>query len=565
MLENNQREPRIAYFSMEIAIKNSIKSFSGGLGVLAGDTLKSAADLEIPVVAVTLLNKDGYFKQKISEKGHQVELQDQYDTSELELAGTSTVKIGADKVRIKIWRYSLVGRTGYTVPVYFLDSDCGENKDKYKNLTGKLYGGDNRYRLMQEIILGRGGVRALRALGMDKIKKYHLNEGHAALATLELFSDLKPKPFSSSPADIHKRSKEIRESIVFTTHTPVAAGHDVFSLDLVRELQPDFPYNIPELITDRKLNMSRLAAYFSSYINGVSKKHGEVSREIFPGYEIDFITNGVHSETWTGPDFKNLFDKHIPSWRSNNLSLRNALKIPNREIWNAHQSAKERLVRYIEEKTEKILSKEVFTIGFARRFATYKRPDLIFEDIERLLEINDKVGKIQIIYAGKAHPHDGMGKEKIRKVNEVIKKNEDKIGLVFLENYDMEIAKLLVAGVDLWLNNPIPPKEGSGTSGMKAAHNGVPQLSTKDGWWLEGFIPQKTGWSIGIEDKNQNPQERWRRDAEDIYKKLASEIIPTYYKRRGKWIEIMKNCISTNGSYFNSERMLFEYIRKAYL
>ena len=563
--ENYNSGAKIAYFSMEIAVKNSIKSFSGGLGILAGDTLKSAADLEIPMVGITLLNDQGYFQQVINEDGWQEEMPDSYNKSELEEVAQTYTYIGRDKVQIKAWRYKIEGQSGHTVPVYFLDTDLDGNKEEYRYLTGKLYGGDDRYRLMQEIILGRGGVKLLEELKCAEIKRYHLNEGHAALATIELLSQLKPKPFTLSTKSIEDRANEIREKCVFTTHTPVKAGHDSFSLDMIKELQPDFPYKLSELLTNNKLNMSRLAAYFSSNINGVSKKHGEISRKMFPDYNINSITNGVHSPTWTSPKFKDLFDQFIPDWRKRGGDLRNVLTIDTDKIWEAHKKNKNRLFEYIKKETGKELNPEIFTIGFARRFAAYKRPTLLFESMDKLIEINDTVGKIQIIYAGKAHPNDTVGKRRIQDIYKIMKDYQDRIQIVFLENYDMELGKLITSGVDVWLNNPIPPKEGSGTSGMKAAHNGIPQISTRDGWWLEGCIPGKTGWNIGEGETNKDPNHLFQEDACDLYEKLEGEIIPTYYDNRDEWKRIMRQTIATNAAFFNSNRMLLEYVQKTYL
>ncbi|MGM0439223.1 MAG: alpha-glucan family phosphorylase [Patescibacteria group bacterium] len=566
MTEDNKKRTKIAYFSMEIAIKNSIKSFSGGLGVLAGDTLKAAADSKIPMVGITLLNDQGYFKQIINEAGEQIEEIDKYDCSELKEKETVSIYIGDDKVKVRSWEYKIKGQSNHVVPVYFLDTDLEENKEEYRSLTGQLYGGDNKYRLMQEVILGRAGVKLLPSLGYENIKKYHLNEGHAGLATVELLSQYKPKPVFLDTQKTKKIIEEIREKCVFTTHTPVKAGHDVFNMNLVKELQPDFPEDLPNLISNNQLNMSHLAAYFSSYINGVSRKHKEVSEEILPNYDIASVTNGVHSQTWTSSEFKTLFDKHIPNWRSCSLSLRNAFNIPLEEIWKTHQKSKERLINYIKKNNNKELSKDIFTIGFARRFASYKRPTLLFKNIEKLLEIHENVGRLQIVYAGKAHPHDQAGKDMIKEINNIIKEYQDKIDIVFLENYDMEVAKTLIPGVDIWLNTPLPPKEGSGTSGMKAAHNGVPHFSTLDGWWLEGFIYKKTGWSIGkINDDNLNPEELVKRDAQDLYEKLEKKILPRYYNTPKKWKETMRNTIAINASFFNSERMIRQYAQEAYL
>jgi starch phosphorylase len=563
--EINKDEMKVAYFSMEIAIKNDIKSYSGGLGVLAGDTLKAAADLKVPMMGITLLNNKGYFKQIINENGEQEERIDDYDLSELnKLDINTTVNIKGDQVKINVWEYKIKGYQDHIVPVYFLDTDLEENKEEYRSLTGQLYGGDQKYRLMQEIVLGRGGVKVLPLLGYENIEKYHLNEGHAGLATVELLTKFKPKIFSLNSERGQKAVEELRKKCVFTTHTPVKAGHDAFSLALVEELQPNFP-NLSELKTEEKLNMSHLAAYFSSYINGVSREHQKVSTKMFPEHTIASITNGVHSQTWTSPAFQDLFDEYIPSWRGCSLSLRNTFNIPVEKIWEAHQDSKRRLLKYIKKNNDKDLSEDVFTIGFARRFATYKRPTILFRKMEKLIEINEKVGKIQIIYAGKAHPHDQAGKDMIREINQIIKEYEEKIDIVFLEDYDMSVAQKMIPGVDLWLNTPLPPNEGSGTSGMKAAHNGVPHFSTLDGWWIEGYIKSKTGWAIGEENENLNPEERVKKDAEDIYEKLADIIIPRYYQTPEKWKKTMRHTIAVNASFFNSERMIRQYSQEAYL
>ncbi len=545
---------KIAYFSMEIALENAIKSYAGGLGVLAGDTLKSAADLKTPMLGITLLNNQGYFKQSINEKGWQQEKTDEYDYSRLKkITGEIVINIGKDNVKIRAWEYKIKGYGDYLVPVYFLDTNIEGNKQEYRELTGKLYGGDLEYRLMQEIVLGRGGVKILPILGYEKIQKYHLNEGHAALASIELL------------LGSGKTTKDIQEKCVFTVHTPVRAGHDVFPMDLVKKLQPDFPNYLPGLITNDKLNMSSLAIYFSSYINGVAKSHQEISTKMFPDHDIAAVTNGVHSQTWTSPEFKQLFDRHIPSWRNCSLSLRNAFLIPTQEIWDAHQRAKEKLIDHIYKNKGIKLSKEIFTIGFARRFTGYKRSTLLFHNIEELLKIHREAGGMQIIYAGKAHPHDQNGKEMVREVHEIIEKHKNEIDIVFLENYDMDIAKILIPGVDIWLNTPLPPNEASGTSGMKAAHNGVPHLSTLDGWWVEGFINKKTGWAIGERRSTLDPKNLDEEDAKDLYYRLEQKILPRYYHTPDRWRETMRYTIAVNASFFNAERMLRQYTQEAYL
>ncbi len=571
--EVNKSAVKVAYFSMEIALENDIRSYAGGLGILAGDTLKSAADLRTPMVGLTLLNNQGYFRQIINDNGEQEELSDEYNYSKLKkVAAETTVRINEDEVKIRTWEYNIKGYNGYVVPVYFLDTDLEENDEEYRNLTGKLYGGGLEYRLMQEIILGRGGVKLLPILGYDNIQKYHLNEGHAALATIELFLKYKEKfgDFSESSikelvSSIKELVEKIRKKCVFTVHTPVKAGHDVFPLDLVKKLQLDLPQYFSDLIKDDELNMSHLSTYFSSYINGVARSHQEISMEMFPDHEIRAVTNGVHSQTWTSPEFQELFDKYIPGWRSSSLSLRNAFNIPTEEIWTAHQKAKKRLIKYIEKKKGVRLSEGVFTIGFARRFTGYKRSTLLFNDMNELLRIHKDVGRIQIIYAGKAHPDDHNGKEMIKEVHRIIKDFNGEIKIFFLENYDMDLAKIMIPGVDVWLNTPLPPNEASGTSGMKAAHNGVPHFSTLDGWWLEGFINRKTGWSIGETRNTTEPKKLIEKDAIDLYYRLENRILPRYYNTPEKWRQTMRYTIAINASFFNSERMLRQYAQEAYL
>lgn len=563
MTNNQKAETKIAYFSMEIALLNDIKSYAGGLGVLAGDTLKAAADLKMPMLGVTLLNNKGYFKQVIDKNGEQIEEVEEYDYSKLKRLDIETfVDIGKDRVKICAWEYKIKSNSGYVVPVYFLDTDIEENKEEYRQLTGVLYGGDKEYRLKQEIILGRGGVRLLAELGYSNISKYHLNEGHAALVAVEILSDYRS---NNDTEDIKDIIEKIREMCIFTTHTPVKAGHDIFSVDLLKNLQSDFPFNIPELIVDNNLNMSLLALYFSSYVNGVALSHQKVSTEMFPGHNIAAITNGVHSQTWTSLEFRDLYDMYIPNWRNCNLSLRNVFNIPPNEIWKAHMRNKKKLLNYIKQKKNIKLSEDVFTIGFARRFTGYKRSTLLFYNMNELLRIHKRVGKMQIVYAGKAHPNDYGGKAMIREVHDIIRHYKEDIDIVFLDDYDMNLASIMIPGVDIWLNTPLPPNEASGTSGMKAAHNGVPQFSTMDGWWVEGFVDGKTGWSIGEKHNGIEPEKLIGKDAADLYYKLENYILPRYYNKPNLWCETMCYSISINASFFNAERMLRQYAQEAYL
>ena len=545
----------IAYFSMEIGIDEDIPTYSGGLGVLAGDTLRSMADLEVPVIGITLLYRKGYFKQKIDSQGVQQEYNVPWTPEDRlkQLDAEVVVKIEGREVKIKAWLYEIKGVTGQRNPIIFLDTDVETNSKYDKEITSHLYGKDQMYRLSQEIILGIGGVKMLKEIGCKNLQKYHMNEGHSALLTLELLKQ------NNNDVEL------VRKNCVFTTHTPVPAGHDQFDKSLAELLLSDYPDKKleQEIFLNDKLNMTYLGLRFSEFVNGVAKKHGEVSRTMFPGYHIESITNGVHSAFWTNKYFGKLFDKYLPSWRSDPFSLRYILGIPKDEIWNAHIESKKDLIEHINNKYHLNMSEEIFTIGFARRAATYKRGDMLFEDVERLMKIADKFKGIQIVYAGKAHPNDDAGKDIIKKIINNMKKLSPKIKCCYIEDYDIGIAKTLVSGVDLWLNTPQRPMEASGTSGMKAAHNGVPQFSTLDGWWLEGLIENVTGWGIGSHPNNIKETDH-QEDVEDMYTKLEYVILPKFYNERDEWIEIMQHCISINGSFFNTHRMVQQYVLNAY-
>jgi len=551
---NLEGKPKIAYFSMEIGIDGHIPTYSGGLGILAGDTLKSCADLNVPIVGITLLSEKGYFYQKLDEDGNQIELPIEFAVSDYLklLPSKCNVTIEDRKVKLHVWYYQIVGINGYIVPVFFLDSNVEGNSEWDRNITKYLYGGDNKYRLAQEIVLGIGGVRMIRALGYGTIDKHHMNEGHAALLTLELYHQL-------------KNVEKVREQCVFTTHTPVAAGHDQFELTYAKPMLGDIlPDSILNDVTfENRLNMTKLGLFFSHYVNGVAKKHGEVSRLMFPGYSIDSITNGVHSTTWVSEPFQKLFDKHMPGWRSDPYILRSAFSISKQDIWNAHKEAKKNLIDFVNEKYNVGMDYDTFTIGFARRQTAYKRPELLISDPGRLMQIAEKTGPMQIIYGGKAHPKDESGKDSIKRIFKVMKTIGGKVKIVYIHNYDMTIAKMIVAGVDLWLNTPRRPFEASGTSGMKAAHNGVPQFSTLDGWWLEGCIENITGWAIGTE-KIQDAASDDEIDKCDLYNKLENWVMPKFYKDRDNWIRTMRSCIAINASFFNTSRMVQQYVLNAY-
>lgn len=546
-----------AYFSMEIALRNDIPTFSGGLGVLAGDTIKSFADLAAPVVAVTLIYNNGYFRQTINSAGQQKEALAYWDPRQTMQLLPQKLELCIDNhsVWIQVWQYEQVGITGHVVPVLFLDTNLMENYPEDRVITQQLYSGDNNMRIRQEVVLGIGGAKMLDLLGYKNIKTYHMNEGHAAFLTFELLSRL------------NWQDEAVRQRCVFTTHTPVPAGHDEFDYELVQRAMGAYtPWHIRDVAGHDRLNMTVLALNMSRYANGVAKKHGEVSRLMFPDFDIDSITNGVHSVTWTAPAFQALYDKYIPQWRQDPEKLAKADKIPDAEIQTAHLAEKNKLLAYVKEKTGENFAPEILTIGFARRAATYKRGDLLFTDLKRLINICQ--GKVQFIFAGKAHPRDIPGKEVIQRIVNIAAKlrTENKLKVVFLEDYDMQLGALLTAGVDVWLNNPVRPREASGTSGMKAVHNAVPNFSVLDGWWIEGCVEDITGWAIGpqaaesdlIENNNDE-------DVQDLYYKLEKILIPTYYNDHAKWTSIMKQAIVQNASVFNTHRMCKEYLQKSYL
>ncbi len=565
----------IAYFTMEIGLEKSVPTYAGGLGILAGDMVRAAADLELPMVAMTLLHRKGYFRQKIDAFGGQTEESIPWPVSGLllEMVPRCTVEIEERTIHLRAWKYEVRGVNDYVVPVYFLDAALAENSEWDRALTDYLYGGDGHYRLCQEIILGIGGVRMLRALGYQEIKRYHMNEGHAALLTLELAYELarqawelayEPAAHMVTPELIHL----IKPKCAFTTHTPVPAGHDKYSLELVHRVLTDyhgaFAECEKEFCPDGVLDLTTLAMDNSHYINGVAKRHGKVTQQMFLEYKIDSITNGVHAATWASRPMAGLFDRRIGGWREDNSSLRYALKIPKREIWEAHWQSKQALIEHVNRIYPVGMDPNVFTIGFARRMATYKRADLLFLDSTRLLQIAAKSGRFQILYAGKAHPNDQDGKDMIKHLYQIKDALKDKLKIVYLEEYDIDLAKMLTAGVDLWLNTPQPPLEASGTSGMKAAINGVPSLSEMDGWWVEGCIEGVTGWAIGQDDGGMQNQDKRVADAQALYNKLEMIIIPMYYNEADRYIEVMRNAIALNGSFFNTERMLSQYIVKAY-
>lgn len=588
----NSLKRLVAYFSMEIALENAMPTYSGGLGVLAGDTIRAAADTRVPMVAVSLLYRKGYFTQRLSEDGSQTEEPVEWRVEDFlqKEADRTSVTIEGRHVELHCWRYPVKGVRGFEVPVYFLDADIEGNAESDRNLTGTLYGGDPYYRLCQEVILGIGGVRILRELGYHDLARYHMNEGHAALLSLELLGEEAEK--DGRTQIIGEDIEKVRNKCVFTTHTPVPAGHDRFPMEYLTRVFPDqvsffdlkdansadlvkrvlqAEQNFPDLRQAARagasVNMTYLALYMSTYVNGVAKQHGETSRQMFPGVVIEAITNGVHAGTWTSPPFRQLFDSFMPAWREDNYSLRTALALPPEEVWSAHLLAKSELFEVVRQKTGLNMDLETFTIGFARRATGYKRADLILSDLDRLRQIAKSAGKFQIVFAGKAHPNDGGGKDIIRRIFQAKKALRKSIPVVFLDDYNLEVGGKVTSGVDLWLNTPQFPLEASGTSGMKAAMNGVPSLSILDGWWVEGNIEGVTGWSIG-EKRTANSGAVMtdnKAEADSLYAKLENVILPMFYKERARYLEVMQHAIAINGSFFNTQRMVQQYVTEAYL
>ncbi len=555
--------PRIAYFTMEIALRSEIPTYAGGLGVLAGDTMRTAADMDMPMVAVSLVSRAGYFQQSIDNEGQQLESPQAWDPAQwaTKVEAMIAVDLGSRVVWVGGWLYIMQSQTGGRQPVILLDTDLSENSAEDRTITHYLYGGDERYRFKQEAILGIGGLRMLQALGFE-IRQYHLNEGHSALLGIELLrryafpaEDLRA---GESAYDIPR----VREVCNFTTHTPIEAGHDKFSYELVEEVIDDIIDKpvLHRLGGEDRLNMTLLALNLSEYVNGVAKRHAEVSSKMFPGYRVRSVTNGVHPATWTHESFAKLYDTHLAGWcHEPEILVRADHAISHDALWQAHLDAKQTLIDYLSQHSNQQFDPTVATLGFARRMTAYKRPDLLFTDLDRLKAMT-KAFPLQLVIAGKAHPRDEVGKALIKEIHNVAKNLNDDIRMVFLPDYNMDLAKLLIAGVDVWLNTPLRPLEASGTSGMKATFNGVPNLSILDGWWVEGCVEGITGWAIGDGPEGSNIG-----DALALYDKLEQVVLPLYYQDRSGWIDVMKGAIAKNASYFNSHRMMRRYAAEAYI
>jgi starch phosphorylase len=558
-------EERIAYFSMEIALQNDIPTYSGGLGVLAGDTVRTGADLELPLVTVSLVSRAGYFRQEIDAQGRQVEHPDAWDPSRYAtpLDAKISVPIEGREVWVRGWLYVLKGHMNGREPVILLDTDLNENRADDREITHYLYGGDTTYRLKQEIVLGIGGVRMLQGLGFT-VRQYHMNEGHSALLALELLRRYTYPPEDVRPGESLYDIPRVRELCNFTTHTPVEAGHDKFSYDLVQRVLGDFTElaTLKRLAGEDMLNMTRLALNLSDYVNGVAKRHAEVSRQFFPGYRVHAVTNGVHPHRWTCPSFIKLYDTHLAGWCHEPELLVRADRIADAAVWEAHVEARNQLIGKVKTLTGVTLHPKVPILGFARRMTAYKRPDLLFSNLERLKSIA-RQRSFQLVLAGKAHPRDEGGRQLIETLHRYMQELSDVIHIAYLPNYDMDIAQAMVAGVDVWLNTPLKPLEASGTSGMKAAFNGVPQLSVLDGWWIEGCIEGVTGWAVGDSALSANGD-----DAASLYDKLEHVVLPLYYGYAGDqaaWIAVMKGAICKSASFFNSHRMMRRYATEAYV
>tara|TARA_B100001113_G_scaffold353408_1_gene357637 strand:- start:595 stop:2244 length:1650 start_codon:yes stop_codon:yes gene_type:complete len=540
----------VGYFTAEIGIWSELHTYSGGLGVLAGDHVKSAADAEINLIGVTLLYREGYGRQHIDETGNQTESFAAIDPSDhlIDTGLELTLPLDGGTLYSKIWKIEVVGVTGHVVPVYFLDTHHPENSEYHRRLGARLYGGNDDVRIRQEYLLGVGGVRLLNKMDKD-FSGLHLNEGHCSFALLELLNQ------GWSRADLSKK-------ILFTTHTPVPAGHDRFNWDDVNEvlgeLMPDDAVELVKSVGDpeggARCSMSHLAVALAEQVNAVSNLNAEVASKMFDNYQIHPLTNGVHHITWTSPIMAELFNSQLPGWKQNPTLLANADQLSSDDLLDARRKNRKVFRELVKASTGVELKEDRLTIGFARRFATYKRANLVFHDLDKLREFG--AGKIQFVFSGKAHPRDEGGKQLIRDIYGSAKHISQDIPVAFLENYDMDTGLAITSGVDIWLNNPVRPMEASGTSGMKAAMNGVPNCSILDGWWPEGCQHGVNGWAIGSSEDERDDE----RDAENIYSVLQNEVLPSWEKGNQIWANIMRASIATSAR-FTGARMISEYMK----
>ena len=541
--------PTIAYLTAEIGLWSELHTYSGGLGVLAGDHVKSAADANLPLVAISLLYREGYGRQHLDAKGDQSETYAPIDPAEHLTNTGKTIQLPLDGSTLyaSIWRTDVVGVSGHVVPVYFLDTFHPNNSADFVGLGARLYGGDDDTRVRQEYLLGVGGVQALQSLGHD-FAGMHLNEGHCTFAMLEMLRQGWTR-------------EELAQRTLFTTHTPVPAGHDRFEWSLVRdvigELLPDDAQDLVRNAGDseegRRCSMSHLAVALSTSVNAVSNLNAQVASTMFGSTHIAPITNGVHHITWTSPQMSSLFDVHLPGWKEDPSQLGYAGSLPDDALLEARQANRRMLRELVRVSTGVELEEHRLTIGFARRFATYKRANLVFSDLERLRAIG--ADRIQFVFSGKAHPKDEGGKQLIRDIFASAGEVANDIPVAFIENYDMDTGLAMTSGVDIWLNNPIRPLEASGTSGMKAAMNGVPNCSILDGWWPEGCEHGVNGWAIGEAEDDRDDA----RDAENIYNVLEHEVLPLWDEGPQRWAKLMRASIATSAR-FTGARMIADYL-----
>jgi len=547
------KDIQIAYFTMEIGMSNAIPTYAGGLGILAADLMRSCADLKTPVACMTMCWKHGYTHQDVDANGKQ-SYSDIHWHPEKELSKLGTtidVSIEGRTVKVGAWMYPL--KSGkHTVPVYFLDTDLPENSQEDRDITKYLYGGTLATRVKQEVVLGIGGVRMLRALGHTDIGHFHLNEGHSAFLTLEL---LKENNFDD---------KEVRKRCAFTTHTPIAAGHDVFPYDLAWNIVGNMlPWHIKKVAGDEMLSMTLLAMNESSYTCGVSRIHGKVAADMLGNGNIDYITNGIHHPTWASSPIRKMLDTYVPNWKEEPDQLKKVLSLPNEELWKAHQQNKKKLCEEVRKRTGQDFSENILTIVAARRIVPYKQTELLYANMDRLVSVAN--GKLQIVHSGNSHPNDSFSQEIVQHLSKRSKEYAGKISIAYLPNHSPDSAKILTAGADIWLNTPERLKEASGTSGMKAAMNGGINLSVLDGWWAEAYaMDPESGWRIGPEMGHGGIEEMVKQDAEDLYTQLEFEIIPSYYAdSKDGWIDRMKRSMALL-SYFNTHRCILEYREKAW-
>lgn len=555
----------IAYFVMECAVDSKIPTYSGGLGILAGDTLQSFADLEVPAVCITLLWKNGFTNQSLSGNGTQFDSIQEWDIEKY-MQPTNikiTIPLGGKDITITAYKYTIESTKGDNeIDAYFLTPDVPENDAETRKICDRLYIGEGLIRLKQEIILGIGGYEMLKKIKYKPFL-YHINESHSAFLIAGLMKDIK---------DLNK----VKSRVVFTTHTPIPAAFDKFKMKNIADMlnrycdkQVFYDIYREKLNDNDEINLSWLAIRNAKNVVAVSRKHKFVSESIFQGYKLKYVTNGIHHVKWTSSNHKMLYSKYINGWEDDPNLLRGAACIPDSEFARAHMLSKETLIETINSETDASFTTENFTIAMAKRVTRYKRNNLILLEPDKLIEIAEKKGGIQIVFAGKAHPADIDGKSMIKSIHDsakYISSKTKKVKIAFLENYNIHMANIILAGVDLWLNNPTRPLEASGTSGIKASLNGVPNFSVLDGWWLEACMEGINGWGIG-------PKSAWTdlshssdmQDLNDIYGKLEFNILDLYYKNFSFYLKIMKMAVATIAPHFNTNRMVSEYVTDLYL